>query len=143
MVWSDGTPEYGCSNATPTALGTMLPTSRAFELFALVAKNGEHALGVTLGGQSSDVRAYAATLNGGTSLVVFNVSETSSVPVTVSVTGVALSPAVTVNTYDKAIYDKSENNVWAGPKETKLGAQSLPLSLTLAPWSMNVVRLAE
>jgi len=143
MVWSDGTPEYGCSNATPTALGTMLPTSRAFELFSLVAKNGEHALGVTLGGQSSDVRAYAATLHGGTSLVLFNVNETASVPVTVSVTGVSSSPAVTVNTYDKAIYDKSQNNVWAAPKETKLGAQSLPLSLTLAPWSMNVVRLAE
>ena len=142
MVFSDGTPEYGCPNATPVPLGTLLPTARAFELFSLVAKAGEHALGVTLGGASSNVRAYALTQGKGTSLVLFNVNETATVPVTVAVTGVSASSAVTVHTYDKAIYDKSQNNVWAGPTTAKLGAQSLPFSLTLQPWSMNVVEVA-
>jgi hypothetical protein len=143
MVWSDGTPEYGCSNATKTALGTPLPTARAFGLFSLVARSGEHAVGVTLGGGSTDLRAYASTLSGGTALVLFNVNQTASLPVTITVDGVSSSSAVTVNTYDKAIYDKSKNNVWDGAMERKLGAQNLPLSLKLAPWSMNVVRLAK
>jgi hypothetical protein len=143
MVWSDGTPEYGCSGATPTPLGTMLPTSRAFQLFSLVANNGEHSLGVTLGGSHGNVRAYAATLDGGTALVLFNVNKNLTAPVTISITGVSSSSAVTVNTYDKKIYDYSKNNVWSPPSETRLGAQSLPLSLTLSPWSMNVVRLAK
>lgn len=143
MVFSDGTPEDGCPNATPTPLGTLLPTSRAFQLFSLVAKTGQHALGVTLGGASSDLRAYALTQPSGTALVLFNLNETAALPVSVAISGVSASSGVVVNTYDKAIYDKSQNNVWAGPKETKLGAQALPFTLTLAPWSMNVVRVAQ
>jgi hypothetical protein len=143
MVFSDGTPEYGCPNATPTALGTLLPTTRAFQLFAKVAKAGEHALTATLGGEASDLRAYALTQKGGTALVLFNVNETASLPVSVTITGVASAKSVKVDTYDKAIYDQSQNNVWAPPVESKLGAQSLPLSLTLAPWSMNVVQVSQ
>ena len=40
-----------------------------------------------------------------------------------------------------AIYDQSQSNVWAAPTTTNLGTQNLPLSLTLAPWSMNVLIL--
>jgi hypothetical protein len=49
---------------------------------------------------------------------------------------------VSVETYDKAIYDMSNpatTNTWAPPVTTNLGAQSLPLTLSLTPWSMNVV----
>jgi hypothetical protein len=143
MVFSDGTPEYGCPNATPVPLGTLLPTARAFQLFSLVAKTGQHALGVTLGGSSSDLRAYALTQSGGTALVLFNVNETAALPVSVTVTGVSQAKSVIVNTYDKAIYDQSQNNVWAAPTEKRLGAATLPVMLTLQPWSMNVVRIAE
>ena len=143
MVFSDGTPEYGCSNATQTALGTMLPTSRAYQLFATVAKPGQHALAAVVGGNSTDLRAYALTQKGGTALVLFNVNETNTLPVSVTVTGVSHASKVTVNTYDRAIYDESQNNVWAGPVETKLGAQALPLTVTLAPWSMNVVQITQ
>jgi hypothetical protein len=142
MIFSDGTPEYGCSNATAVPLGTLLPSARAFQLFALVAKPGQHVLGVTAAG-SSDLRAYAATAaGGGTALVLFNMNETTTLPVSIAVTGVTSSTAVTVNTYDKAIYDKSKTNIWAAPAQKKLGAQTLPLALTLQPWSMNIVRLA-
>ncbi len=49
------------------------------------------------------------------------------------------SSDVKVITYSKAIYDDSKNNVWDPPTTTDMGAQTLPLKLTLAPWSMNVV----
>jgi len=144
MVFSDGTPEYGCSNATATALGTFLPTARAFQLFSLIAHTGDHALTPTLGGTTTNLRAYALTqAEGGTAFILFNTSETTSLPVTLSETGITSSSSVIVNTYDKAIYDKSENNVWSAPVETKLGAKTLPLSLKLAPWSMNIIRLAK
>jgi hypothetical protein len=61
-----------------------------------------------------------------------------------------------VTTYDKAIYDQTDPTcatdpgcsynsqltypAWAPPTTTDLGPQSsLPLSIALPPWSMNVV----
>jgi hypothetical protein len=143
MVFSDGTPEYGCPNATATPLGTLLPTSRAFQLWALVAKPGQHALNVTLGGTSTDLRAYALTQSTGTALVLFNTNETATLPVTITLTGVTSAKSILVNTYDKSIYDQSENNIWAAPTQQKLATKTLPVTLTLQPWSMNVVRIEQ
>jgi hypothetical protein len=139
MLFSDALPEYGCTNATPLALGTPLPTARAFQLFGSVAKNGEHVLGTTVSGDTANIRAYAASSNTGTALVLFNLNETTSEAVAVTVNGQSRSSGVTLQFYDKAIYDQSQNNVWAGPTTTTLGTQALPLTLTLTPWSMNVV----
>jgi len=128
----------------------MSPTAQAFSLFQNVAVNGENVLTATVAGDTTDVRAYAATHSGGQALVLFNVNETNSQPVTVTLTGKTTSAGVTVITYDKAIYDLSGSptgifpdpagtSTWAPPTTKNMGAQSLPLSLTLAPWSMNVV----
>ncbi len=69
---------------------------------------------------------------------------------TVTLSGKSSSSSVTVTTYDKAIYDLSGSptgtppdpagtSTWAAPTTTSMGAQTLPLTLTLTPWSMNVV----
>jgi hypothetical protein len=139
MVFSDGLPEYGCPDAPALAAGTLLPTARAYELFSKVAVTGESVLTASVDGDTTDVRAYAATNNGGTALVLFNLNETKSEPVVVTLSKETASSGVTVETYSKAIYDKSKDGVWAAPTTTSLGAQSLPLALTLAPWSMNLV----
>jgi hypothetical protein len=141
MVFSDGLPEYGCEDASTVPAGTLLPTARAYQLFSNVALDGEHALSATVTGNTTDVRAYAATHQGGTALVLFNLNEQNSETVQVEMSSETSSPSVTMDTYDKAAYDQSQNNVWAGPTTTNLGSQSLPLSLTLSPWSMNVVIL--
>ena len=141
MVFSDGTPEYGCENATPVPAGTLLPTARAYELFSEIAITGESVLTASVTGDPTDVRAYAATNNGGTALLLFNLNETASEPVAVTLSKQTATSGGSVETYSKAIYDQSKNNVWAPPTTTKLGAQSLPLTLTLAPWSMNVIIL--
>jgi hypothetical protein len=136
-VFSDGSEDPEC---TPWGtIGTMSPTARAFELFSNVAVNGEHVLTPTVAGDTTDVRAYAATHSGGTALVLFDVNETASESVSITVTGETTSPGVTVITYSKSIYDATQNNDWNPPTTTNMGSQSLPLSLTLAPWSMNVV----
>ena len=136
-IFADGPTDTGCAGAGP--IGTMSPTARAFQLFSNIAVNGENALTATVAGETTDVVAYAATHSGGTALFVFNRNQTTPEPVTISLSGTNSSKGVTVITYSKAIYDQSQNNVWAPPTTTTMGAQSLPLTLTLDPWSMNVV----
>jgi hypothetical protein len=138
MVFSDGLPEYGCENVTVSA-GILLPTARAFQLFSSVAVKGESVLTTTVAGDTTNVRAYAATNNGGTALVLFNLDETASASVAVTLSAQSATSGVTIQTYSKAIYDQSQTGVWAAPATANLGAQSLPLSLSLNPWSMNVV----
>jgi hypothetical protein len=138
-VFADGPTDAGCAGAGP--IGTMSPTARAFQLFSNIAVNGENALTASVAGETTDVVAYAATHSGGTVLFVFNRNETTPEPVTISLSGTNASNGVTVITYSKAIYDQSQNNVWAPPTTAAMGAESLPLTLTLDPWSMNVVLL--
>ncbi|HKF48378.1 MAG TPA: Ig-like domain repeat protein [Terracidiphilus sp.] len=135
-VFSDADPN--CPGAGPA--GTMSPTGRAFQLFSNVLVDGEKALAPpTVQGDTTDVRGYAATHAGGTALVLFNLNETTSEPVTISLSAEQSSNGVTVITYSKAIYDDSKNGKWDPPTTTNMGAQALPLTLTLDPWSMNVV----
>jgi hypothetical protein len=151
-VFSDGTadspPNSTCPGAGPA--GTLSPTAVAYQLFSNVAVNNENVLTATVAGDKTDVRAYAATHSGGTALVLFNLNETTSEPVTVTLSGQSTATSVTVETYNKALYDLSGSptgffpdpagtSTWAPPTTTTLGAQSLPLTLTLTPWSMNVV----
>jgi len=138
-VFSDA--DSGCPGEG--AIGTMSPTAEAFNLFQNVAENGANsALTAGVNGDTTNVRAYAATHSGGgTALMLFNLSQTTSAPVTIALSGLSTSSDVTVITYSKAIYDLSQNNTWDLPTTNDLGAQALPLSLTLAPWSMNVVIL--
>jgi hypothetical protein len=91
-------------------------------------------------GDTTDVRAYAATHSGGTALVLFNDNETTSEQVMVTLSEKSSSAGVTQIYYDKAIYDQTNQTipVWAGPTTVNLGAQTLPFTLTLTPWSMNV-----
>ncbi len=153
-VFADGAGDTGGTNNSPCnfggPIGTMSPTARAFQLFSNLAVTGENVLTASVAGDKTDVRAYAATHSGGTALVVFNLNETASVPVTIALSAQSAATTVTVETYDKAIYDLSGSpagtppdpsgtSTWAPPTTTSFGAQSLPLSLTLAPWSMNVV----
>jgi hypothetical protein len=115
-----------------------------------VAISGESVLTATVSGDTADVRAYAATNPDGTALVLFNLNETTPQSVSVTLSGKTSSSNVIVTTYDKAIYDlsgsptgtpadSSGTGTWASPATNSLGAQNLPLTLTLTPWSMNVV----
>ena len=141
MVFSDGTPTSGCENATTVEAGTLLPTARAYQLFSNVAVDGEKVLTAKVAGDTTDVRAYAATHSGGTALVLFNLNETLSKTAVVTLSGQSTTAGGTITTYSKDIYDQSETNVWAAPTTTTISSQSLPLMLTLDPWSMNVVLL--
>jgi hypothetical protein len=142
-VFSDGTADPTCPDSGP--VGTMNPTAQAYNLFQNVAVDGEHVLTPSVSGDTTDVHAYAATathLDGtGLALVLFNLNETTSEAVQVTVTGEGASSDVQVIAYDKSIYDQTDaaTPVWAGPTTNDMGSQALPLTITLTPWSMNVV----
>ena len=160
-VFSDGPGDIGpnsspCNYGGNGTIGAMSPTAVAFDLFSNVAVNGENVLTPSVAGDTADVVAYAATHSGGTAIVVFNRNETTSEPVTITLTGKSNSSGVTWYWYDKEMYDYTNTNCatalnctvdpnhnygsidWAGPASTSLGAQTLPLTVTLQPWSMNV-----
>jgi hypothetical protein len=147
-VFSDGSGDPTCPGAGP--LGTMSPTARAFQLFSQMAVNGQTVLTATVENDTTDVRAYAATNPNGTALLLFNDNETIAQPVVITLSAENSSPSVTVTTYDKATYDLSGSptgtppdpigtSTWAPPTTTDMGEQSLPLTLILTPWSMNMV----
>ena len=136
-VFSDGSDDPSCSPWG--TIGAMSPTARAFQLFSNVAVNGEHTLTASVTRDTTDVRAYAATHSGGTALVLFNVNETASQTVEVTITGKNSSTDVKEYSYDKSIYDFTQMDTWSDPTTNDLGAPALPLTLTLTPWSMNVV----
>jgi hypothetical protein len=148
-VFSDGpTEDPTCPGAG--SVGTMSPTAVAFQLFSQMDVNGQTALTTTVAGDPTDVRAYAATNPNSTAVLLFNDNENLAQPVTITLSGETSSSKVTVTTYDKAIYDLSGSptgtppdpvgtSTWAPPTTISMGAQTLPLTLTLTPWSMNMV----
>jgi len=142
MILSDGTPEYGCSNAPVIPRGTPFPSARAYSLMSQVARSGEHALGVTTASSLSTVRAYAATHGSGYAVVLFNLDETTAHAVNVGVDSMTSGSGATITTYGKLQYDDSQRNVWTGPVSQSVGAWQHTVPVTLAPWSMNVVLLS-
>jgi hypothetical protein len=156
-IFSDGTSDSNCPYGE--AIGGLSPTAQAYLLFSKVAVDGEHVLTATVTGSDLDpttnapnVRAYAATNNTGTAVVVFNLNENVSEQVVITVPEPATASTVTVQTYDKATYDLSGSptgffpdpvgtSTWAPAYTTPVTSPTLPLTLTLTPWSMNVVMI--
>jgi len=141
MIVSDGTPEFGCSNATAVPRGTLLPTARAFQVMSAFARDGEHALSVTTSTALPNVRSYAASHGNGYAVVLFNLDRTSAHTVNVGVDTMASGSSATITTYGKAQYDDSQQNVWTGPVTQSAGAWQHTVPVTLPPWSMSVVVL--
>jgi hypothetical protein len=140
MIFSDGTPEYGCPNATEVPRGTPLPTVRAYQLMSQVAVSGEHVLGTALGGSSkANVRAYAMTHGSGYGVVLFNLDKSATIPVSVSIDGLAKGSKLVTTTYGKAQYAKSKDNIWAAPASKTTGKWNGPFTVKLPAWSMTVV----
>jgi hypothetical protein len=136
MIFSDG-PSAHCPTTAP--LGTLLPTAVAYEVASHFVRNGEHMLGASVVGMP-DVRAYATTYNGGYALMLFNLSQTSSQDLRVTIDGKTSGSGRLVWRYGKARYDASEKNVWNGPSYSSLPSWQNSFTVTLTPWSITVVQ---
>ena len=75
-------------------------------------------------------------------MLLFNLNKEASIPTTVGVAnGSGTMFAATTTTYGRAQYDQSEYGLWTAPDVEQLGLQSLPLQLTLPPWSITALQL--
>jgi len=83
-----------------------------------------------------------ATRGTGYVFMLFNLDPTNSVNVPIGpLTANSTVYSGTVTTYSKAIYDMSQSFVWSGRTTSSLGNLTLPIMVTIPPWSMNVVTL--
>jgi hypothetical protein len=77
----------------------------------------------------------------GYAAVLFNLDQTKSVALTVSLAALGSGSAKTIR-YDKAIYDESQNGVWAGPVASRTASWTGTVPVTLTPWSMTVLTIS-
>ena len=122
------------------AEGALSPSGHAFRLVAEFANPGERLLSTASG--SADARAYAATQGKGYAVLLFNLSETKTKAIHITIRH-ADGPAyaATEQLYGKAQYDESRHNVWAGAVTEHLGSVGDSFTLTLPPWSMSLLQL--
>jgi len=116
-----------------------MPTAVTFEVASHFIGNGEHMLGASVAGMP-DVRAYATTYKSGYALMLFNLNQTSSENVPVTIDGKTSGSGGPVWSYDKARYDKSKKNKWVGPRSSSLSSWQNSFTVNLPPWSMKVVQ---
>lgn len=120
--------------------GALSPSGEAFKLVGEFAKPGEHLLSVK--SASPEIRAYAATQGDGYAVLLFNLTRTARETVAISLEHAPKTQySGTDIVYGKTQYDHSRNNVWTPAMTRKLGRLGDTFSLTLPPWSINVVRL--
>jgi len=138
----DLTPEYCDSNVDGIVPGTILPAGRALQLSSTFGAAGNQVIATYVPSAFPTVRAYVATHGTGYALMLFNLDPTNSVNVPIGpLTANSTIYSGSVTTYSKAIYDMSQSFVWSGPATTSLGNLTLPIMVTIPPWSMNVVTL--
>lgn len=138
MIFADQQLANGCPTPSiPT--GTPLATARAFQVASYFVRQGEHMLGASVSG-FPNVRAYASTYAGGYALMLFNLDPSNTQNVPVTITGKSSGSGGQIVTYDKSLYDASQNNQWLAPTTATLPAWSGNFTVTLPPWSMVVVQ---
>ncbi len=117
---------------------TLLAPARAYQVLMHFAHPGEAALATSVSSLPG-ICAYATSDAGGFAVMLFNLNEAKSENVPVSIDGRSSGAGGTITTYDKATYDRTKNNVWAGVKTVKLPAWSGSFTIPMQPWSMAVV----
>ncbi len=122
--------------------GALSPSGNAFRLVTEFAHPGEHLLPVS--GVPSGIRAYAATRGSGYALLLLNLDETGVRSVEVSLRHAAAAHFTATDiTYGKAQYDRTRKNEWTGAITRGLGTVGDTLSVTLPPWSINLIQLVS
>ena len=139
-LFSDGLPDGGCGSTI--AGGTPFPAARAYALASQYLSSGSATRSATLTASASNLRVYADTRGTGYGFMLFNLNQSASQTVVVSMTNASRTSFTGSQiTYGKTEYDQSQNGLWPGPATTSLGTVGTTFTVTLPPWSMTVVQL--
>lgn len=142
MSFSDGLPEFGCTNAPAIARGTPFPPARALQVLSQFAVAGATMHKVTTTGGHGSLRAYGARQGAGYAILLFNLDENNTITPSVTIAHAQRnSYAATSLVYGKKQYDDSKKNIWTGPVSADLGSVKPTFTVMLPPWSMTVVKL--
>jgi len=143
-LFSDGLPNAyeGCANTPHIPGGTPFPTARVMALFAGRVPAGSSVRTTTVArALRGRVRAYGFTVSGGYEFAIFN-DTLAEVGIRAALRNAGkTSFDATQWVYGKAQYDRSKQNRWVGPEQSRLGRITMPLSLALAPYSVTFLEL--
>ena len=118
---------------------TLLPTADAYQVLSNFAHPNETAVGTSVTSMP-DIRAYAATDAGGYAVMLFNLNETTTEDVAVTIDGKTGGAGGTITSYDKDLYDEPQYDDWVGPTTVQLGSWYGGFTISMPPWSMAVVQ---
>lgn len=144
-LFSDDLPNSyeGCAKTPKIAGGTPFPTARVMALMAHEIPEGSAVRSVTVPRTLHHVRAYGFAQGSGYAFAMFN-NTLQPVDVWARVAGSKQSSfTATLIVYGKTQYDKSKNDEWVGPQQSKLGKVGASVPLTLPPYSLTVLRLSN
>jgi hypothetical protein len=74
-------------------------------------------------------------------VLLFNLDAKTSAKLPLQVNGVAGTWKAQQVAYGKAEYDQSQYGKWVGPTRKSLGQVKSGVTVTVPPWSMNVISL--
>ena len=130
----------GCPAGTPA--GNVYPPGQAYTILSQFVQAGSAMRGTALAGGVANVRAYADSRGTGYGVLLFNLDGQNAQTLTVAVTNATRTSFTAQQmTYSKALYDQSQNGTWPGPTTTSLGTVGTTVTVTLPPWSMNLIEL--
>ena len=111
-VWAGDLLIGDCGSGPTVPDGTVFPAGHAQALRTQFAVPGSTMLRTAVGSGLSNIVAYAATQGTGYALMLFNLDENNATTVAVALNDATRASFTgTTSTYDKAIYDLSQNNV--------------------------------
>jgi hypothetical protein len=136
----------GCGSEDTVTAGTAFPDGVAFNLLSQFVGSGSTNRTVTSTVSTTNARFYADAIGTGYGILLFNLNETEPVTYSVALTNTSVSQFTATQTYyDKAQYDLTNqaNPVWSGASApVSLGTVGPIFTVTLQPWSMNLVTLS-
>jgi hypothetical protein len=127
-----------------TPFGTILPSGRAFELYAQSGFATEGAAALAVDQPDPNLRTYAANTPNSLVVVAVNLNGTDYVNTTLAFDGISGGTGYRTIQYSKAIYDLSKDNgPFDGPESANHQAWKSPLSLSLPPWSITTFTFSK
>jgi hypothetical protein len=118
--------------------GTILPSGRAFQLYAQSGFATEGSAALAVDETDSDLRIYASKTPSAIVVVAINLHATDSVNTTLALDGVSGGTGYRTMMYSKAIYDRSKGSGSFDPPESQTHPTwKSPLSVSLPPWSIT------
>jgi hypothetical protein len=135
----------GCGSESSVPAGTPFPDGRAYAILSQFAQPGSTIRNVTASPSTTVLRAYADTIGTGYGVLLFNLDENNAQTYTVALDNASQQQFTgTQIVYGKTQYDQTNGNPAAfsvGPVTSSLGSLGRSFSVTLPPWSMNLVTL--